>query len=81
MDKCTKGKAGENMEGGGDAEGGMKAWAQYCVFTSTYGHIRSSTLFPLKAALLYSTSANATTIHNILSTSGPSPAAPFNCLY
>lgn len=25
MDKCTKRKAGENMEGGGDAEGGMKA--------------------------------------------------------
>lgn len=40
-------------------------------------------LWPHKAALLalYPTSANATTIHNILSTSGPSPAAPFNCLY
>lgn len=30
---------------------------------------------------LSSTSASVTTIHNILSTSSPSPAAPSNCLY
>lgn len=32
--------------------GGMKAWAQHCVFTSTYGHLRFPTMFPLKAASL-----------------------------
>lgn len=32
--------------------GGMKAWAQYRVFTSTYVHIRSPTMFPLKAVSL-----------------------------
>ena len=52
MDKRTEREAGEEMEEGGGAEGRMKAWAQYRVFTSTYGHIRSPTMFTLKAASL-----------------------------
>lgn len=76
-------EGGRGRNGGRkQCKGGKKAWAQYRVFTSTYGHMRSLPCSPFRPpGSLSSTSANVTTIHNILSTSSPSPAAPSNCLY
>lgn len=43
---CQQGGRGENEGKKQRKGGGMKVWAQYCVFASTYDYIRSPTVFP-----------------------------------